>query len=235
LSDACTVLGSSGVLDFTPEVIEALERLHPPARPSENLYLLFTMGDPLTATPDLVRKQISTFRKGTADGLRAQHLTDALSVSTQDETLIEAITALVNLNLSGKVQAFLAPFIASAPLTALRKNNGGVRPIAIGEVWRRLVSKCANSLVSSTAASLMSPLQVGVSVQNGAEAIVHRVNHLVKTFGTDDTKAMVKIDFRNAFNAVSLLKQSKITFLLFCLGSIFVHWGRLFFLPGTLP
>ncbi len=28
LSDACTVLDSSGVLDFTPEVIEALEHLH---------------------------------------------------------------------------------------------------------------------------------------------------------------------------------------------------------------
>ncbi len=49
----------------------------------------------------------------------------------------------------------------------------------------------------------MSPLQVGVSVQNGAEAIVHRVSDLVTTFGSDDTKAMVKIDFRNAFNAVS--------------------------------
>ncbi len=32
----------------------------------------------------------------------------------------------------------------------------------------------------------MSPLQVGVSVLNGEEAIVHRVNDLVKTFGTDD-------------------------------------------------
>jgi hypothetical protein len=166
LLDACTVLRFSGVLDFTPEVIEALERLHPPARKSLSV---IHYGYPLSVTPDLVRKQISTFGKGTAcgrDGLRAQHLTDALSVSIQVETLIEALTALVSLYLSGKVQAFLAPFIVSAPLTALRKNNGGVRPIAVGEVWRRLVSKCANSLVSSTAASLMSPLQVGVSVQN---------------------------------------------------------------------
>jgi hypothetical protein len=76
------------------------------------------MGDLLSATPDLVRKQISTFGKGTAcgrDGLRAQHLTDALSVSTQDETLIEALTALVNLYLSGKVQAFLARPLPSLP------------------------------------------------------------------------------------------------------------------------
>jgi hypothetical protein len=42
-------------------------------------------------------------------------VTDALSVPTQDQTLIEAITALVNLYLSGKVQTFLAPFISLLP------------------------------------------------------------------------------------------------------------------------
>jgi hypothetical protein len=42
-------------------------------------------------------------------------LADALSVSTQDETLIEAINALVNLYLSGKVQAFLAPPLSLLP------------------------------------------------------------------------------------------------------------------------
>jgi hypothetical protein len=42
------------------------------------------------------------------DGLRAQHRTDALSVSNQDEILIEATTDLVNLYFSGKVPAFLA-------------------------------------------------------------------------------------------------------------------------------
>jgi hypothetical protein len=58
---------------------------------------------------------------------------------------------------------------------------------------------------------------------------------MMKTIGSDDTKAIVKIDFRNASRGIAFLKQSKITFLLFCLGSIFVIRGRLFVLLGTLP
>jgi hypothetical protein len=51
-----------------------------------------------------------------------------------DKTLIEAITALVNLYLYGKVQAFLAPFIAPAPRTALQKTMVvfGLLPLSEG-------------------------------------------------------------------------------------------------------
>lgn len=35
----------------------------------------------------------------------------------------------------------LAPFMAGATLISLKKPDGGVRPIAIGEVLRRLVGK----------------------------------------------------------------------------------------------
>ncbi len=58
---------------------------------------------------------------------------------------------------------------------------------------------------------------------------------LVKTFGTDDTKAMVKFDFRIAFNAVSrdcIFEAVKNHFPAL---SPCVTRGRLFFLLGTLP
>ncbi|MCI97688.1 hypothetical protein A2U01_0118989, partial [Trifolium medium] len=32
-------------------------------------------------------------------------------------------------------------FVASAPLTPLLKPDEGIRPIAVGTIWRRLVSK----------------------------------------------------------------------------------------------
>ncbi|MCI54842.1 hypothetical protein A2U01_0076092, partial [Trifolium medium] len=35
----------------------------------------------------------------------------------------------------------LAEFVASAPLTPLLKSDGGIRPIAVDIIWRRLVSK----------------------------------------------------------------------------------------------
>ena len=45
--------------------------------------------------------------------------------------------------LSGKAPSCLAPWLCGAPLTALRKKGGGVRPIAVGEVLRRLARRAA--------------------------------------------------------------------------------------------
>ena len=96
----------------------------------------------------------------------------------------------------------LAPFIAGAPLMALVKAGGGLRPIAIGETIRRLVSKCCCEATTEDAKVIFGPLQVGVATQGGAEASVHAVRQLAKEFGDDPGKIMLKVDFSNAFNMV---------------------------------
>ena len=70
-------------------------------------------------------------------------------------------------------------FITSAPVYPLIKNVGGVRPIAVGEVLRRLTPKLASSVVRHAAVEHLSPLQVGVGIKNGTEAIIHAVNNLL--------------------------------------------------------
>ena len=78
----------------------------------------------------------------------------------------------------------LAPFIAGAPLMALLKQGGGLRPIAIGETIRRLVSKCCCEATTEDAKIIFGPLQVGVATQGGAEASIRaRQRILVKTLG----------------------------------------------------
>ncbi|GKB18372.1 hypothetical protein Tco_0852295 [Tanacetum coccineum] len=61
---------------------------------------------------------------------------------------------------------------------------GGVRPIVVGTVWRRLVSK------------------FGVGVFGGGEAILHAINHLVEDRGDDIGLSKLLVDFQNAFNLV---------------------------------
>ncbi|GKB63474.1 putative reverse transcriptase domain-containing protein [Tanacetum coccineum] len=90
--------------------------------------------------------RIHRFPKGTScghDGLRAQHLMDILggAASVVSDDLLGSITGVVNLFLSGKCPSELGEFIASAPLTPLVKPGGGLLPIVVGTVWRRLVSK----------------------------------------------------------------------------------------------
>ena len=93
---------------------------------------------------------------------------------------------------------------------ALNKPDGGLRPIAIGETIRRLVSKCCCWLTSLQAKYIFGSLQVGVATQGGGEAVVHAVRKLADQFGHDPDRIMLKVDFSNAFNVVDrteMLKQ----------------------------
>jgi len=101
----------------------------------------------LTVDESAVVMCLKGFPRGTspgASGLHAQHLVNVISGHTTpsaEDCLLALTKLIVNFLLSGKVSPLLAPWIRGAPLTALLKKNGGVRPIAVGEVLRHLASR----------------------------------------------------------------------------------------------
>src|SRR5271168_2634549 len=99
----------------------------------------------------------------------------------------------------------LKPYILPSTLIALDKNNGaGIRPIAIGEVFYRLAAYRCHVLARDNARTRLAPIQLGIGVSGGCEAIVHNIQHaLEKTPPDTDPVAALAIDFRNAFNCVS--------------------------------
>ncbi|KAK2402907.1 hypothetical protein QL285_052393 [Trifolium repens] len=156
--------------------------------------------------------------KGTScgrDGLRAQHLLDALcgEGSAVARDLLDAITPVVNLWLGGRCPKRLSEFVASAPLTPLLKPDGGIRPIAVGTIWRRLVSKVAMKGVGKDVAKYLNDFQFGVGISGGAEAILHSANRLLSQRHDDGSLAMLTVDFSNAFNMVdksALLREVRV-------------------------
>ncbi|GKC21588.1 hypothetical protein Tco_1023738 [Tanacetum coccineum] len=154
-----------------------------------------------------VLDRIKSFPRGTScgrDGLRAQHLLDCLSgaaIAISDE-LVSSITQVVNLFLEGKCPMLLGEYIASAPLTPLVKPGGGIRPIAVGTIWRRLVSKVSATMIGHSLDGYLDGLQFGVGVPGGGEAIIHAVNRLVEDRRDDVGLSMLLVDFQNAFNMV---------------------------------
>ena len=72
--------------------------------------------------------------------MRAQHLQDALRSAHGDEVVVH-LARLVNLLSRGDAPRTIAPFLGGASLVALHKPQGGLRPIAVGEILRRLVAK----------------------------------------------------------------------------------------------
>ena len=93
------------------------------------------------------------------------------------------------------------PHLCGALLLAAKKMNGVFRPIAVKEVLRCLVSKCVVQSNHQEAIEYLSPLQLGVGMRNGAEAIVHAVRLALDSDSiSPDCKYVLQLDFCTAFD-----------------------------------
>ena len=154
---------------------------------------------------ECVSKALRSFPADTAPGptgLRIQHVRDALGLGAGD-ALMDQLTAVVNLLVQGHACSSIMPLLAGAGLVALPKPSKGVRPIAIGELLRRLTAKCLMHEVRADAKTYLWPAQVGVAVKAGGEAAVHALRAWVGRHAASNNSVVVKVDFRNAFNTVS--------------------------------
>jgi hypothetical protein len=99
-----------------------------------------------------------------------------------------------------------AQLYVSGNLIPLLKKDADVRnirPIVVGEVFRRLVSKLCTKQVAKDASTFLQPLQFGVGIPNGIEAILHAFNKLIRGESLDPTLVLLLIDFINAFNMIN--------------------------------
>ena len=114
---------------------------------------------------------------------------------------------VVNILLAGNAPTTLSPYLAGGNLTSLLKSKGtgwDVRPIAVGEILRRLVGKCACILTKEKASQFFNPFQFGVACPAGTEKIVHKLRQVIEDNWNNGDFAILKVDMRNAFNLVSL-------------------------------
>jgi hypothetical protein len=109
----------------------------------------------------------------------------------------EAITQLINACLAGLLPDW--EDMRASRLIPLLKKGGGVRPIAIGEVWMRLFSICALSECAGLGPSL-APLQVGVGIRGGAQCLGHAIRAGVSEHPDHVT---LQLDFSNEFNKLN--------------------------------
>ena len=96
----------------------------------------------------------------------------------------------------------MAPFLAGANLTALPKKDNGIRPVAVGEVWRRLTAKCLCNSYRKQACALFYSLQIGVAQTLGTEVGLETHRQWCNRSRNNLSAVFVKIDFTNAFNCV---------------------------------
>ena len=200
---AVRLLCSDDVLAAQDErTYDKLVHLHPPA-PADRRPAPTTDKPPLQVFPAAVKKAIQSFPNGSAagpDGLRPQHLKDLLVGANDDNPLLMAVTDLINLMLAGGTPTSVRGIIFGANLLAIVKKTGGIRPIAVGYVWRRLAAKVACNHAMGASAAMLAPRQLGFGVSGGAEAAVRAARRYLENM--ERGKLFIKIDFRNAFNTV---------------------------------
>jgi len=197
---ALQVLSSAPFAPPGPATVKALQDLHPGAP------LPAVLPPPSVKAPvfqlDLILAALASFGSGSGAGLfgyRPYILQQC--ARSECDTFLRALCSVVNLLASGEAPKFLQPFLAGGVSIALSKSNGGVRPLACGDPFRRLVGKCFCLGAKEDFSAMFAGSNFGVGCPGGVEVVAHTLRDFVSHHKGKGLAAL-KIDFKNAFNCV---------------------------------
>ena len=233
LSRAARALMSCGLADATDETIERLRSKHPSGYTNN----IFDADDtdwssssfvPIDLPRDVIWTTLQKSPRGSAagwSGWRFEHLKCLLSGVSTGNLLIEVLSLVA----SGHIPEFASLALSSSRLIALPKSIGDVRPIAIGEVFRRASARAICFHMRNHFARFFAPIQHGVSTSNGSEILIHHIQLLLDRH---PDWVVLKTDVRNAFNSIS--RRAIAERLLANFPSLMPHFRRMYGHSGSL-
>ncbi len=199
LARGMQALGSLGMAEHTEETVEELKAKHPQGHTQ---HIPHEVGDStITFTGEHTGKALQRFKRGSApglDGMRAEHLLQTVGnlKKRRESACLQSITALANTMMQGNIPDSIKPYMFGGRLHAALKKDGSIRPISVGNLMRRLVSKMAATAVFDKAQEQLAPLQVGVGTRGGAEAVIHSIKR-ARRFNPGLN--ILQVDLVNAF------------------------------------
>ncbi len=138
-------------------------------------------------------------RRGAAPG-PSGHTAEHMKLLLDDEVLtdlfVEAATALAR----AEIPELIAAAVRLGRMTALRKDNGGVRGIVSGDVLRRLVARTLAQQHSKAFEAATSPFQYALATRAGTECVAHALRTLTEL---DPELTVISIDGVGAFDTIS--------------------------------
>lgn len=196
ISRASRSLEALPIAEPTEETIAKLQALHPSAPPPQTPNPTVAA---VTVTMDTFKDVLRGLPKGSASGPSGWTYEHIKAATETDVYARVAALRLINAIISGKLPHL--PELLDSTLIALEKPGagGGVRPIAIGEVWLRLAGLCAMASCPG-AGQALAPLQLGVGVRGGSQIIGHALSSGI---AADPDCVTLQVDWSNAFNTLS--------------------------------
>ena len=184
---AVNALSAAKVAPTTAETVAQMKEKHPSATDPQ-----IPAGILASEAPDfegaVVLKHLKSFKRGTAagpSGLSAQHLLDLLGPASP---LLSPLAALINSIAKGGVPEEVRGFVFGAKLVALVKKDGGLRPIACGEITCRLAAKALGKMREVRLLAKSLDGQVGVGVSSGADSMITCLRRVGAFFSKPGTR-----------------------------------------------
>jgi len=199
-----------GVHAINEEIINTLQEKHPDPGPIvEEAMLQYTteipdevIYEPIDA--DLIIK--ATRRISGAGGPTQvdadswRHMICSKFFRVESENLAHAIADLTKILCTEEVNPECVKELYAGRLIPLDKGNGGVRPIGIGEVLRRIISKSVTTTLKEDIIEAAGLLQTCSGLEGGIEAAIHAMS---RAFNLSETEALLLVDADNAFNSIN--------------------------------
>jgi hypothetical protein len=198
LGSAARILaGQTALAAVNEQVVDSLRSKHPPGAPDP----FGPLPGPRSASipsEDELMAAFKSFKPDTAPGISGwtHHL---LAIALRSPSVLKAIRTLTGLIQAGTAPG--QPFLCASRLIPLQKPDGGLRPIAVGDIIYRLASKAI--LRHSFRPDWLLPLQFGVGTKGGVEPVIRAVQRALDSSLPQPFTHIASLDFSNAFNTVS--------------------------------
>ena len=202
LSHAARTLRSSGLAPGNVETLRELQDpvLRPQVReePIPPQVLNHVPREVLQLDPAVLATVLQESRRGLSPGqggTRFEHL----KLCLEDEAAMDLLLSACQQIASAGIPAEIVLAMRMSSMTALQKDNGRVRGIAAGDVYRRLVAKTLARMKQETFRRRVAPANFGLAARAGTDSL----GHFVRLFTDSSPHATVlAIDGVGAFDHV---------------------------------
>ena len=181
--------------EITPVIEEQLLQLHPPATPTAipalppNAPIVPVLGDDTFIR--LWKKRVANGAAPAVSGFTGDHGLPLL----EDTHCLRGLSLLIQLIRNGQLSDQSRTYLLSCPVIPTIKQNGGIRPVTMGETFYKMVAVVALHDVEQEAVELLGPDQFALR-PGGPESATIALKVAL------ETRTGASTDIQNAFNSL---------------------------------